>query len=85
MSAQLAEVIVLRDSNFRDPVATLRIIANEIEAGSYGEIGSIGLVLLGDTMEVFGMGEESTPSTVALLFNAAIIRLASAIEQHGKA
>jgi hypothetical protein len=71
-------------SNFRDPVATLRRIADEIEAGEYGGVGSAAIVILGDTMEVFGMGEDSEPASVALLLHAGFLRLSGAVESHGR-
>ena len=73
----------LYDSNYRDPVATLRSIASDIEAGKYGDVGSVGVVLLGDTMEVFGMGKDSEAPSVGLLLHAGFLRLSKAIEEHG--
>jgi hypothetical protein len=75
---------VIYPSNFRDPVATLRVIADEIEAGKYGEVGSAALVLLGDTMEVFGMGVDSEAPSTALLLHAGFLRLSRSIEEHGR-
>lgn len=79
-----AEVVQLYDSNYRDPAATLRVIADAIEAGNYGEVGSAGVVLLGDKMEVFGMGPDSDSTSVAVLLHAAFMRLSGAIERHGR-
>ena len=79
-----AAVVTLFDSNYRDPVATLRQVADEIEAGAYGDVGSVGVVLLGDTMNVFGMGRDSDGPAVALLLHAGFMRLSSAIEGHGR-
>ena len=70
------------DSNFRDPVATLRLIADRIGAGDYGRVGSLGLVLLGDKMEVFGAGPDSEAPSVALLLHAGFLRLSKAIEEY---
>ena len=78
------KVVTLRESNFRDPAATLRAIADAIEAGKYGDVGCIGLALLGDTMEVFGMGRDSEAPSVALLLHAGFMRLSNSIEQHGR-
>jgi hypothetical protein len=79
-----AEVVQLYDSNYRDPVATLREIAQDIEAGRYGEVGCVGVVLLGDTMEVFGMGSDSEAPSVGLLLHAGFMRLSSSLESHGR-
>lgn len=80
----VAEVVQLRDSNFRDPSATLRKIADEIEAGDYGAVGSVAVVVLGDTMEVFAMGEDAEAPSAALLLHAGFLRLSRAIEEHGR-
>lgn len=77
-------VVSLYESNYRDPAATLRKIADEIEAGDYGEIGCVGVAILGNTMEVFGAGIDSEVPTVALLLHAAFMRLSRSIEEHGK-
>lgn len=77
-------VVELFDSNFRDPVANLRKIADRMEAGEYGPVGTCALVVMGDQMEVFGMGPESEGAGVALLLHAAFLRLAQAVESHGK-
>lgn len=80
-----AGIVTLYDSSLRDPAATLREIADEIEAGRYGqEISTVGVVLLGDTMEVFGAGDDSAGPSVALLLHAGFQRISNAIEQHGK-
>lgn len=79
-----AEVVTLYESNFRHPVATLRKIADDIEAGRYGEVGCIGVVLLGDTMEVFGAGTDSEAPSVGLLLHAGFLRMSKAIEEHGR-
>lgn len=78
------KVVELYPSNYRDPVATLRQIAQEIEDGVYGGVGAAALVLLGDTMEVFAMGEDSEAPSAALLLHAGFARLSNSLEQHGK-
>ena len=79
-----AEVVTLYETNLRDPVAALRKIANQIEAGDYGDVGCVGVVLLGNTMEVFGAGADSEGPSVAVLLQAGHMRIVSAIESHGK-
>jgi hypothetical protein len=79
-----AEIVTLYNSNARDPVATLRKIADQIEAGEYGDVGSVGLVLLGDTMEVFGMGDDAAGPSIGILLHAGFQRISNAIERHGK-
>ncbi len=77
------KVVTLQDSNFRDPVATLRKIADEIESGDYGEVACVGVVLLGNTMEVFGFGPDSEAPSVGMLLHAGFMRMSKAIEEHG--
>jgi hypothetical protein len=84
MSAAHLKVVSLCESNFRDPVATLRIIADAMEAGEYGDVGSAALVVFGDTMEVFGMGKDSEAPTIALLLHSGFMRLSKALEEHGR-
>jgi hypothetical protein len=78
------KVVQLHKSNFRDPVATLRVIADQIEAGKYGEVGCVAVALLGDTLEVFGAGEDSEWPSVAITLHAAFLRLSKQIEEHGR-
>lgn len=70
--------------NFRDPVATLRTIANEVEAGKWGEVGCVGVVLLGDTMEVWGAGVDSEGPSTGMLLQAGALRLLKMLEGHGR-
>lgn len=77
------EIVTLRDSNHRDIPATLRAIADQVENGDYGACGSAAVVVLGDTMEVFGLGVDSEPPSIALLLHAGFLRLSGAIEKHG--
>ena len=78
------KVVELYDSNYRDPVATLRSIADAIEAGEYGDVGTAALVILGNTTEVFGMGEDGEPPSIALLLHAGFMKLSGAVADHGK-
>lgn len=81
MAANLHE---LYPSNFRDPVATLREIADEIESGKVGPVGSIAVVVFGNTLEVYRAGVDAEVGTTVLLLEAGILRLARAIEEHGR-
>jgi hypothetical protein len=78
------EVVVFPGSSRRDTVAELRRIATEIERGVYGAVGSAALVILGDKMEVFAMGEDYEPRSVACLLHAGFVRFSKAIEEHGR-
>lgn len=79
-----AEVITLYETNFREPVATLRKIADEIERGEYGEVGCLAVALLGDTFEVFGAGVDSDGPAVSTLLQAGVTRIVNSIETHGR-
>ena len=79
-----AEVVVLQKSSFRDTVTTLRLIADGIERGDYGEVSEVALVLFGDTVEVFGFGPTSDAASTALLLQAGALRLTTAVERHGR-
>lgn len=78
------KLAVLRETNFRDPAAELRRIADHVEMGTYGAVGCIGVVVLGDTMEVFRAGADSEPCSVALLLHSGFLRMSLEIEKHGK-
>jgi hypothetical protein len=78
------KVVTLHESNFRDPAATLRVIADQIEAGKFGKVGCVALAVLGDTLEVFGAGVDSEPPSVAMTLYAGFARLSKAIEEHGR-
>lgn len=77
------KVVDLPVTDLRDPAKVLRRIADEIDAGDYGIVTSLGVVSYGDTLEVFGAGQDSQGTTIALLFNAAALRFAREIEQNG--
>jgi hypothetical protein len=76
-------VKTIYESNFRDVPATLRRIADEIEAGNYGEVSCVGLALLGDSLEVFGIGPDSEAPSVALVLNAGVMKLTMPVLHHG--
>lgn len=78
-----ADLHVLYDTNVRDPVSTLRKIADEMEAGTYGAVGCVAVVVLADTMEVFSAGPDSDGPSCAVLLQAGALRIVKAIEQHG--
>ena len=84
MSQPDLKVVEIYPHNFREPAATLREIADQIEAGRYGEVGCVGVVLLGDRVEVFGAGVDSAAPSVGLLLHAGFMRMSKAIEEHGR-
>lgn len=78
------KVVPLFESNFRDPVAALRTLANDIESGRYGDVGCVATVLIGDKVEVFGAGRDSEAPAVALLLHSGFLRMSQAIAEHGR-
>jgi len=70
--------------DLRDPVKGMRNLADQIEAGDFGAVGSCGVVIFGDTMEVAGFGIDSDGPTMSLLFSAAAHRFVREIEEHGR-
>lgn len=79
------KIATIYESNYRDAAATLRVVADDIENGTHGDVGTCALVVLSDTgMHVFGMGPESEAPSVGMLFHAAALRFTKTIEEHGK-
>lgn len=78
------KVAVLRESNWSDPVATLRVIASEIEAGKYGEVGCCAVVVMGDRLEVFGCGPDAEGPSVGMVLCGGFMKIAGAIAAHGE-
>lgn len=83
--SKLAEVVSLYEANSRDIPAMLRRLADDIEAGRYGDdVGEAACVILGDTMEVFGWGTVQDGASSATLLQAGAMRLIRAVESHGR-
>lgn len=81
---RLAEVVTAYETNFRDVPATLRVIADEIEAGKHGDVGQCAVVLLGETCEVFGAGFDCDGSSIAVLLQAGAMRMVREVADHGR-
>lgn len=81
---KLAEVVSLYETNSRDIPAMLRKMADDIEGGTYGEVGEAAVVLCGDTLEVFGWGAAQDGCSSATLLQAGAMRLIRAVEGHGR-
>lgn len=77
-------VVQLPVSDLRDVVDNLRRLADQIEAGTFGEIQTCGVALFSDKTRLFGYGNDSSAPTVALLFHAAAIMMAMPIVEHGE-
>jgi hypothetical protein len=75
------KVVTLQASNFRDVPGTLRVIADQIEAGDYGGVTEAVVALMGRRLEVFGLGQ-SDGATSTTLLAAAQLRLVREVERH---
>ena len=75
------KVVELHQSNYRDIVATLRVIAQQIEDGQYGEVQDCALVLQGAELSIFHTGGGDA-GTAHLLFAVGQRRLENAIMDH---
>jgi hypothetical protein len=65
-----ADLVILRESTLRDVPATLRQIADRIDAGEYGKARSCVLVLRADAVEVMYMGDGEPGPSAHLLLHA---------------
>lgn len=63
----LCEVKTLYTQNCRDIPKTLRLIADQIEAGDYPDANEAVLVLSGSEFDVFGIGEADSGAAHILL------------------
>lgn len=75
---------VIYASNFREVVPTLRKIADSIEAGEFGEVNEMALVIMGDKLEVFGAGPTCDGASIALLLQAGAHRMIREVVDHGR-
>lgn len=80
----LAEVKTLYPSNRLEVVPTLRAIADQIERGDLGDVGSCAVVTLGTKLEVFGMGQDSVGPSIHLLLLAGANKLQHGLLEHGE-
>lgn len=79
-----ADIRVIYESNFRDPVKTLRVIADQIEAGKFGDVMQVAIVVLGDTCEIFATGVEASACETAILLQAGAHRMIEAVAKQGR-
>lgn len=80
----MAELHVLRSSTLLDVAATLRTIADGIDAGEYGQTLGCVVVLDARALDVFYTGTgEAGPNTMALLQCALGKMVARVLEEKG--
>jgi len=75
---------VIHDSTLRDHVAKLRELADSIEAGNYGEVGCVAVVVLGQQCTVLGFGPDSEAPSVGMLLHAGFLQLSQSLANHGE-
>lgn len=73
------KVVELDAAPFRDVPRMLRKLADDIEAGTYGDVGPVAVALRTEGLEVFGFGTDSTVEMTAVMFHAAAIKLAKGL------
>jgi hypothetical protein len=76
-----AKLVTLYEHNYRDPVASLRSLADEIENGVYGDVGCIGIVISSDKLTVFGMGPDSEGPSVGMVLHAGFMKLCRMLDE----
>ena len=70
----------IKPASYRDPVKMLRNLADDIEAGKFEEVTSIGVVTFGDVgLEIFGGGIDSAPPVIGMLFHAAANKVSNSL------
>ncbi len=70
----------IKPPEYKDPVKMLRNLANDIENGDYGTVHTIAIATFGDAgLEVFGGGDDSVGPTVAMVFQAASMKMCQSL------
>jgi hypothetical protein len=64
----LASVTALPATDLSNVPALLRKLADDIEAGKYGQVHAAGVVLEAAELPIFGFGVTGTPQNVSELF-----------------
>lgn len=78
------KLVALPVTNLRDVPATLRQIAENIEAGKIGVVDRGVVVTLGQTLEVFSMGDEAMALDAAALLHAGAHRMTAMVANVGR-
>lgn len=77
-SPELKVVGKIEPDEYTDPVRMLRNIADDIEAGVFGDVETIAIAMATEYgYETFGGGRDSSLAHCGFLFNTAAHRLAS--------
>ena len=79
----MLNVVALPDS-LLDVPAKLRKLADDTEAGKYGQPGTCVVAMLADRMQVFSFGPESNMTAAHVVLHAAMLLIAQELVDHGK-
>lgn len=70
----------IKPPEYKDPIKMLRNLADDIENGDYGTVHTIAIATFGDAgLEVFGGGDDSVGPTVAMVFQAASMKMCQSL------
>lgn len=70
----------IKPPEYKDPVKMLRNLADDIENGDFGTVHTIAIATFGDAgLEVFGGGDDSVGPTVAMVFQAASMKMCQSL------
>jgi len=70
----------IKPPEYKDPVKMLRNLADDIENGDYGTVHTIAIATFGDDgLQVFGGGDDSVGPTVAMVFQAASMKMCQSL------
>lgn len=75
----MSNIHVLRETNLHDIPATLRNIADSIEAGELGAARGCAVVLDADRLEVFYTGTGEAAPNIHLLLHAGAAKMIAAV------
>lgn len=75
----MSNLVVLRETNLQDIPATLRSIADEIEAGDHGKAHGCVVVLDAHGLDVFYMGGGEAAPNTHLLLGAGMAKMQQAV------
>lgn len=82
------KVVPMREISLREVAKNLRAVADQVEAGEYGDVRCCGLAMLGDEFYAFGFGDgvngESVSPSVALLFQAGVTEISETVRKYGR-
>lgn len=70
----------IKPPEYKDPVKMLRNLADNIESGKHGEVTTIAVATFGDDgLQLFGGGGDSDGPTVAMVFQAASMKMCKSL------